>query len=47
VIALVPSSLLCQNTAMIIPLSNGDGIHSEGIIALANSLQPVGEMYTV
>ena len=32
---------------MIILLSNDDGIHSEGIIALENSLQDIGEVYTV
>jgi 5'-nucleotidase len=32
---------------MIILLSNDDGIHSEGIIALEQSLQSVGEVYTV
>jgi 5'-nucleotidase len=32
---------------MIILLSNDDGIHSDGIIALEQSLQPVGEVYTV
>ena len=45
--ALVPRPLLCQNTLMIILLSNDDGIHSDGIIALENSLQDVGEVYTV
>src|SRR5262245_38122241 len=43
----VPSALLCQNTSMIILLSNDDGVHSEGIIALEKSLQDVGEVYTV
>ena len=32
---------------MIILLANDDGIHSDGIIALENSLQQVGEVYTV
>src|SRR6476660_2037564 len=32
---------------MIILLSNDDGIHSAGIVALENSLQQVGEVYTV
>ena len=32
---------------MIILLSNDDGVHSEGIIALEKSLQDVGEVYTV
>ncbi len=32
---------------MIVLLSNDDGIHSEGIIALEESLQSVGEVYTV
>jgi 5'/3'-nucleotidase len=32
---------------MIILLSNDDGIHSDGIIALENSLQHLGEVYTV
>jgi 5'-nucleotidase len=32
---------------MIVLLSNDDGIHSDGIIALENSLQHVGEVYTV
>src|SRR5262249_29227904 len=32
---------------MIILLSNDDGIHSEGIVALENSLRDVGEVYTV
>ena len=32
---------------MIILLANDDGIHSDGIIALENSLQHVGEVYTV
>jgi 5'-nucleotidase len=33
--------------AMIILISNDDGIQSEGIIALEESLRPVGEIYTV
>jgi 5'/3'-nucleotidase len=32
---------------MIILLSNDDGIHSDGIIALERSLEQVGEVYTV
>jgi 5'-nucleotidase len=32
---------------MIILISNDDGIHSDGIIALENSLKHVGEVYTV
>jgi 5'-nucleotidase len=32
---------------MIILVSNDDGIHSEGIIALEKSLAPLGEVYTV
>ncbi|HZA53850.1 MAG TPA: 5'/3'-nucleotidase SurE [Candidatus Udaeobacter sp.] len=32
---------------MIILLSNDDGIHSEGIIALEKNLQKIGEIYTV
>jgi 5'-nucleotidase len=32
---------------MIILVSNDDGIHSEGILALENSLRGVGEVYTV
>src|SRR5919109_3875058 len=47
VIALVRLPLLCQNTIMIILLSNDDGIHSEGIVALERSLERVGEIYTV
>lgn len=46
-IALVRFALLCQNTAMIILVSNDDGIQSEGITALEESLQRVGEIYTV
>jgi len=46
-IALVRFMLLCQNTAMIILLSNDDGIHADGIIALESSLQQIGEVYTV
>ena len=32
---------------MIILLSNDDGIHSDGIIALEQSLQQAGDVYTV
>ena len=32
---------------MVILVSNDDGIHSDGIIALENALQHVGEVYTV
>src|SRR5262249_14110585 len=46
-VMLVPPTLLCQNTSMIILLSNDDGVHSEGVIALEKSLQDVGEVYTV
>jgi len=45
--ALVRAAVLCENAAMIIMLSNDDGIHSEGIIALEKSLQPIGDIYTV
>ena len=34
-------------TAMIILLSNDDGIHAEGIIVLEKSLEPLAEVYTV
>src|SRR5919109_5027905 len=47
VIALVRLPLLCQNTIMIILLSNDDGIHSDGIIVLEKTLQSIGEIYTV
>src|SRR5215467_3569818 len=32
---------------MVILLSNDDGIQSEGLIALEESLRPIGEIYTV
>jgi 5'-nucleotidase len=44
---LVPPSLLCQNRPMVILVSNDDGIHSDGIIALENALKHAGEVYTV
>ena len=45
--ALVSGALLCHNTPMIILLSNDDGMQSEGLAALEESLRPVGEIYTV
>jgi 5'-nucleotidase len=44
---LVPFTLLCQNTRMVILVSNDDGIHSEGLTALETALQRVGEVYIV
>jgi len=44
---LVPFALLCQNVSMIILITNDDGIHSEGILALEKALQPIAETYTV
>jgi 5'-nucleotidase len=40
-------TVICQNTPVIILLSNDDGIHSEGLTALEQTLQQVGETYTV
>ena len=45
--SLVAVPFLCDNAAMIILLSNDDGIHSEGIVALERSLAPLAEIYTV
>jgi 5'-nucleotidase len=46
-IALVRCALLCHNTAMIILLSNDDGIQSEGLTALEQALGSIAEIYTV
>jgi 5'-nucleotidase len=44
---LVRVALLCHNKAMIILLSNDDGIQSEGLTALEQELGQVAETYTV
>ncbi len=44
---LVSGAQVCDNVAMIILLSNDDGIQSEGLKALETSLARLGETYTV
>jgi 5'-nucleotidase len=45
--ALVRFLLVCQNTLMIILLSNDDGIQSAGLTALEEGLRHIGDTYTV
>ena len=44
---LVRQRLLCDNARMIILLSNDDGIQSEGLTALEESLRSVADIFTV